>query len=295
VKRVGYTAFNLPQLPTLFRTAIVALSLTLTLNAQSDNFLKTFIDKLSVSAEAKPLYDPAMQDENRKAAALIPSAPADLLALSLPSADTLLAKGTAGQKSVVIGVLYEIARRPDGTALLKPYLREILASLRDPEPGTVYFASLILQCLFPQPTNLVVPYVTAYVNDPQVNEELRAAAIGTLVWYSPNDPSVISAITDFMKEEHSTATRAGAVQTLGLMLPKTQRYSPELVELIVAAAKNDPAIRLQSVEALGRCGWKAYNAANPILSEIAGDEHETAQIRAAAKEAIVGILRSRPY
>jgi len=64
------------------------------------------------------------------------------------------------------------------------------------------------------------------------------------------------------------------------------------VNLIVNTVRNDREIRSESIEALGRCGWKAFAAANPILSEIAADEHESSEIRDAAKAAIDAILHS---
>jgi hypothetical protein len=204
----------------------------------------------------------------------------------------MLTKGTAGQKGVVIFLLFDVARRQDGLALLKPYLREILACLRDPTPGTVAATEYILSWLFPQPVEQVVPYLIDYVNDEQVDEDFRAGGIATLVWYAPNDPAVISAIAGYMKAKHGKTARAGAIQGIGLELANSHRYSPELVKLIVNAVRNDREIRSESIQALGRCGWKAFAAANPILVEIAADEHESSEIRNAAKAAIDEILHS---
>ena len=189
-------------------------------------------------------------------------------------------------------MLFEVARRQDGLVLLKPYLPEILACLRDPLPGMAGIANYILLWLFPQPVETVVPYLINYINDEQVDEELRGAGIGTLVWYAPNDPAAVSAITGFMKAKHGRKARAGTIQGMGLMLADSHRYSAELVQLIINTIMNDPDIRSESIQALGRCGWKAFPAANPVLAEIAGDEHESSDVRDAAKAAIDEILHS---
>ena len=271
---------------------IAFAALAFVLQAQTGNFLKDFVDKLAVSTVTVPLSDRVMQDELFRTTARIPAAPASLLAAALPSAGRILTTGSAGQRGAVITLLFEIARRRDGGALLKPYVPAILARLRDPTPGTAVFATYILFWLFPQPVEQVEPYLIDYVNDEQVDEKLRAGEIGTLVWYAANDPAAVSAITSFMEAKHGKEARAGAIQSIGLMLSDSHRYSPALVELIINAIRNDPETRSESIQALGRCGWKAFAAANPVLLEIAGDEREPSGVRDEAKAAIDEILHS---
>ncbi len=66
-------------------------------------------------------------------------------------------------------------------------------------------------------------------------------------------------------------------KVIGVMLGDSHRCGPELVKLIVDAARNDREIRHESVQA---------------LAEIAAGEHESSEIRDAAKAAIDEILHS---
>jgi hypothetical protein len=279
--------------PNPIRITLAALLCLSTLHAQTENVLKDFVDKLAISTEAVPLSDRVMQDEVfGKVEPWIPTASSNLIAEALPAASRMLTKGTTGQRGAVILLLWGVARRQDRLALLKPYLPEILACLRDPTQGVVTITEYILGSLYPPPVDQVVPYLIDYINDERVDEEFRAGGIATLVWYAPNDPAVISAIAGYMKAKHGKTARAGTIRAIGLELSNSHRYSPELVNLVVNAVRNDREIRSESIEALGRCGWKAFAAANPILSEIASDEHESSEIRNAAKAAIEEILHS---
>lgn len=273
------------------RVLFAILALAPVVYAQTGNPLKDFADKIAVSSVNSPLADPAMQEELSRLDDWIPTAATGVIADALPSVGSLLTKGNAGQRGAAIVLLFGVSRRQEAI-LLKPWLPAILACLRDPTPGTAGFAGYILLNLFPQPVEVVVPYLIDYVRDEQVGEELRASAIGTLVWYAPDDAAVTSAISDFMKAKHSKEARAVALQGMGLMISNSHRYTPELVDLIVSSVKTDPGTRATSIEALGRLGWRAFPAAVRVLTEISGDEHETGEIRDAARMAIESILRS---
>jgi hypothetical protein len=239
----------------------------------------------------RPVSDPAIE-ATMNAASQVSGAPEDILAAWLPSAAGVLQNGGPEQRVVATQLLLEVARRRDGLALLKPWLPLILGCLRDRTPGVAGVTEYILLNLFPQPVETVVPYLIDYVNDEKVNEELRAGGISTLVWYAPNDPAVLSAMGRFMNADHGKEARAGAIRGMGLMLSDGHRYSPGITKIVLDSLAKDSEIRIESIAALGRCGWNSFAAVNPVLVAIAGDETESPEIRAAAGEAIESLLQS---
>ena len=153
-------------------------------------------------------------------------------------------------------------------------------------------ADIVLMNLYPEPVASVVPVLISDVNDKKVNEKIQSLLIGTLTAYAPNDPQVIDSITRFLQEKHSLQARQNALNGIANGLSDRHRYSPELVQLIVQAIERDPDTRFTSVQALGRCGWKAYEIAMSILSKVANDNHERPDIRKMAEGATNSIRGS---
>ena len=104
------------------------LILVFTLQAQGPNYLKDYFDTLLTARHTEP-------DEYFKIADQIEATPAALIAAALPTMKRVLDKGGPERKAVIMP-LFAISRRRDSLVLLKPYLREILACLRDPDTGS---------------------------------------------------------------------------------------------------------------------------------------------------------------
>jgi hypothetical protein len=264
----------------------VALILAFTLEAQTPNYLKDYFDSLLTAGHTEPAFDDYL-----KIADQIEATPAALIAAALPTMKRVLDKGGPERKAVMTP-LFAISRRRDSLVLLKPYLHEILACLRDPETGVARAADIVLMNFYPEPVDSVVPVLISDVNDKKVNEEIQSLLIGTLTAYAPNDPQVIDTITHFMQLKHTLLARENALNGIANGLSDRHRYSPELVQLIIQAIERDSETRLTSVQALGRCGRKAYGVAMPILSKIAHDDHEQPEIRKLAEGAIDSIQHS---
>src|SRR5690242_1366929 len=203
----------------------------------------------------------------------------------------VLDKGGPERKAVMTP-LFAISRRRDSIVLLKSYLPEILACLHDLETGVARAADIVLMNLDPEPVNSVVPALISDVNDKKMNEEIQSLLVGTLAAYAPNDPLVIVSITRFFQEKHGIQARQNALNGIANGLSDRHRYSPELAQLIVQAIERDPDTRFTSVQALGRCGWKAREIAMPVLSKVAHDRHEQPDIRKLAEDAMDNIQRS---
>jgi len=262
------------------------LILACTLQAQGANYLKDYFDTLLTAKHTEPAFD-----EYLKIADQIEATPAALIAEALPTMKRVLDKGGPERKAVMTP-LFAISRRRDSLVLLKPYLHEILACLRDPDTGVARGADIVLMNLYPEPVASVVPVLISDVKDKKVNEEIQSLLIGTLTAYAPNDSQVIDTITRFMQEKHSLQARQNALNGIANSLSDRHRYSPELVQLIVRAIEGDPETRFTSVQALGGCGWKAYDIAMPILSKVAHDNHERPDIRKMAEAAMDNLQRS---
>lgn len=137
-----------------------------------------------------------------------------------------------------------------------------------------------------------MPALISDVKDKRMNEETQSLLIGTLAAYAPSDPLVIDSITRFFQEKHGVQARQNALNGIANGLSDRHRFSPELVQLISQAIERDPDTRFTSVQALGRCGWKAREIAMPILSKLAHDSHERPDIRKLAEAAMDSIQRS---
>jgi hypothetical protein len=221
----------------------------------------------------------------------IPTLPGSQISEALPTLQRVLASNRAAQRAGVALALLSIAWRRDGTPLLANIVPDVVRSLRDADVGVARVAGLILFNFYPRPVQSVLPSVLKYVRDGSANGEMRAALIGLLAEYSPQDPQVIATITEYMRSDHSVPERNAALD--GIANAQTRAgYSPALVSLIIEAVENDPRTRFTSVQALGRCGRNAADVAIPVLSRIAHDERETAEIRRMAEGAIDGIRRS---
>jgi len=263
-----------------------ALILAFALQAQAPNYLKDYFDTLLTAGQTEPAFG-----EYLKIADKIETTPAPLIAAALPTMKRVLEKGGPERKAVMVP-LFAISRRRDSLVLLKPYLREILACLRDPDTGVARAADIVLMNFSPEPVDSVVPVLISDVNGKKVNEEIQSLLIGTLTAYAPNDPQVVDSITRFLQEKHSLQARQNALNGIANGLSDRHRYSPELVQLIVQAIERDPDTRFTSVQALGRCGWKAHEIAMPILSKVAHDNYERPDIREVAEGAMDSIRGS---
>lgn len=266
--------------------AAAALILAFALEAQAPNYLKDYFDTLLNAKHMEPAAG-----EDLKIADRIEATPAALIAASLPTMKRVLEKGGPERRAVMVP-LFAISRRQDSFVLLKPYLPEILACLSDPEIGVARGANIVLMSFYPEPVDSVVPTLISYLNDKKVSEEIQSLLVGTLAAYAPIDPKVIDTITRFMQGKHSLQVRENALNGIANGLSDRHRYSPKLLQLIVQAVERDPETRFTSVQALGRCGWKAYDIAMPVLSKIAHNDHERADIRKLAQGAMDSIQRS---
>jgi HEAT repeat protein len=173
----------------------------------------------------------------------------------------------------------------------------LIAFLDDPNLFVRLTAVQTLIRIGPIALRRAEPVMQRQVSDMVALVRKRDADLGTqvhiiylLMDYAPEDPEILAEIQEFLSRPLAPDPRRNALQNLG----NPRLKDPTLIRLIINSLDDpDSSVRLSAIHALTRIGRHALLPARQGLERVFDDPKQSAQVRAAAKEALQR-LNARP-
>lgn len=213
----------------------------------------------------------------------IPGTGSEEIKKALPAIFAALAYEDELVKHNALTGLYEIARRPDGAALLRDHIGAMAEVLMtSPKSETQGGVVVILGSLTPPPPE-VIPVLLRFLRQTDRNPNAQGGAVFELVQIAPENPEVIVAVQEFLSRPLDSQTRIGALNALGNPHVKDAR----LIALLAASLDDpDEGVRSVAIQALTRIGRPALEQSEPALHRIANDPNQPGEIAEKAKQAL---------
>jgi len=208
----------------------------------------------------------------------------DEITKMLPAVFAALAHQDETVKHYALTALYMIALRPDGAALLRSHIKAIGNILTSPIPETRAGAILVMGTLKPVPPPEVVPIFLAFLK--RTDTEAQAQGSGVifeLLHIAPENPEVIAAVREFLSRPLDNKSRREALVVVG----KPSVKDSQIIAMMISSMDDpDESIKITAVQSLASMGQQALQQAEPALQRLANDSKQTADVRAAAKDAL---------
>jgi len=203
---------------------------------------------------------------------------------ALPAIFAALAHQDEGVKHNACTALFEIARRPDGAALLRNHINDIgQVLLTSPNPDTRAGTLIILGTLQPPPPEVVPIFLNVLKRTDADVQAQGPGIIFELVHIAPESAEVIAALREFLSRSLDNRSKVNVLNALGDPRVKDAR----IIALVINSLDDpDPGIRVASTQALMGMGQSALQQAEPALRRLANDPGQPANVVAEAKTAL---------
>jgi HEAT repeat protein len=252
-------------------------------NAQTASSLQKFFQSLveHYNPSALPKFEELMKVE-QEIAGLHP----EQVTKALPVVFAALAHRDINVKLYAASALFAISLRPDSTALLRDHLVSIGDLLNESDPWLQATASMVTINLRPTPPPAATTLLLNYLKRTDRDQDAQGSAIFTLVRIAPENPEVLSAIQQFLARDLDSRSRIGVLNALGYPSVKDVR----IISMVIAEMEDsDQGIKITAIHSVTRMGKDAVRQAQPTLQRLSDDPKRTAEVRAAAKEALLQI------
>jgi HEAT repeat protein len=181
--------------------------------------------------------------------------------------------------------LYAIAQRPDSAALLRSHVDVIGHNiLTSPNPDTRGGEIIILGSLKPTPPPEVVPIFLNFLKRTDLQAQ-GAGAIFELVHIAPENPEVVAAVMEFLSRP--TLDSKGKIDTFNALGTHRVKDAKIISMMITSLDDSDEGVRFTAAQALAGIGQSALQQAEPALQRLANDPGQPANVRDAAKQALL--------
>jgi hypothetical protein len=202
----------------------------------------------------------------------------------LPAVFAALAHQDETVKHYALTALYMIALRPDGAALLRSHIKAIGNILTSPIPETRAGAILVIGTLKPVPPPEVVPIFLAFLKRTDTEAQAQGSSvIFELLHIAPENPEVIAAVREFLSRPLDNKSRREALVAVG----KPSVKDSQIIAMMISSTDDpDQSVKITAVQSLASMGQQALQQAEPALQRLANDSKQTADVRAAAKDAL---------
>lgn len=239
--------------------------------------LEAFYRSLVAEGHSAPL------EVQMKVAKEIPGASPEEIRKALPAIFAALAYQDEGVRHNAMTGLFEVARRPDGAALLKDRISLIgNVLLTSPISETQAGAVVILGSLNPAPPE-VIPILLKFLQENDKDLNAQGSAIFELVSIAPENSEVIAAVQVFLSRPLDSQTRIGVLNALGNPNVKDER----LIALLIASLDDtEEGVQSTAIQALTRIGRQALEQAEPGLRRLARESNQPTDIVELAKQAL---------
>jgi hypothetical protein len=176
-----------------------------------------------------------------------------------------------------------IARRPDGTTLLAPYIQEIGGLLKRSDTRLHASAIFALTLMFP-PAPEATGMLTRFISANPDAEATPAAAQAAL--QMSRTPETMAAVRKYFASRSSNVNRrVASLQALAL----ARSTDPELIGFVVTdLSYPDDHVILAAIHAVTAIGDAAMTKARSRLLQLATDAGQSEAIRKRAEEALTG-------
>jgi HEAT repeat protein len=192
-------------------------------------------------------------------------------------------------KGYAASAFYGIALRPDSAALLRSHVDTIGRYLTTPtvtRPETRATSIVILGSLNPTPPPEVVPIFLNFLK--RTDAEAQAQGAGVIFYLAhiaPENPEVLAAIQEFLSRPTlNSKDKIDTFHALGTHGVKDARI---ISMMITSLDDPDEWVRFTAAQALTGIGPSALQQAEPALQRLANDAKQPANVRDAAKQALL--------
>jgi hypothetical protein len=209
---------------------------------------------------------------------------------ALPAIFAALANQDEGVKHNACTALFEIARRPDGAALLRTRINDVgQLLLTSTNPDTRSGTLIILGTLQPPPPEVVPIFLTVLKRTDADIQAQGPGIIFELVHIAPENPEVIAAVREFLSRPLDTKGKIDVLNALGD--PRVEDAG--VIAMVISSLDDpDPGIRVASIQTLAGMGQSALRQAEPALQRLANDPGQPSNVVADAKAALQKLHRN---
>ncbi len=178
----------------------------------SSNPIRAFFEELPASRQSGM----PSNDELLRVTDLIPNAHVDAVKEALPAIFRAFGDKDDDVKKYAGLVLFAIARRSDGAALLHDHLPAIVSALYSSTDLGVQIGTLgIIQAFNPRPPKDAAPMLLQYLRSGRAPEYVKSSLVGVLVWLAPAAPEVVEAVSAVMTQKLKPQFRIDILNALG--------------------------------------------------------------------------------
>jgi hypothetical protein len=189
-------------------------------------------------------------------------------------------------KIYAASALFAVSLRPDSALLLRKYVTAIGALLNESDPRLQATPTLIFLNMKPKPLAESVPHLVSFLRRADRDQDAQGSAVFALVRIAPENPEVLSAIQQFLARDLDSKSRIGVLNALGYPSVKDVR----IISMVIAEMDDsDQGISITAIQSITRIGKDAVRQAQPTLQRLSEDPKQTAEVRAAAKGALLQV------
>ncbi|MGH9500087.1 MAG: hypothetical protein ACRD3L_13180 [Terriglobales bacterium] len=209
------------------------------------------------------------------------------VASALPS---VLARAFAHRDDTVrkyaAGAIFSIGQRPDGPALLRPHAEAIDDGLKASDAHLQGATVQLLAIFQPDLPEGVVSSLAAFVRRTDRDLSAQIDAITLMLRTEPNNPDVISAFQSFTSRPLDSQSKTALMSGIS----NSHADSTTATDVLVSGLEDrEQSVRFQAAQALARMPKKAILRAQPALQRVIDDAEEAAEVKAAARQALLAI------
>ena len=191
-------------------------------------------------------------------------------------------------KSDALLALFAVAQRADSAALLKNHVDVIgrdLLNATTTKPETRAGEIVILGMLKPSPPPEVVPIFLTFLKRTDADAQAQGSGvIFELVRIAPENPEVISALRDFLSRPLDSKSKRETLVAVG----NSRMKDGQIIAMIITSLDDpDESVRITAIQVLPGVGQPALQQAEPALQRLANDPKQSANVRDAAKQALL--------
>jgi hypothetical protein len=245
--------------------------------------LEAFFERVLQNPSALPKFEELLEMSDG-----IATMRPDAISHSLPTILTALSHQDKEVKAYACSALFAIAGRSDGAKLLRSHINAIGQDLltnpfQNIQAGEIGILGRIRP---PLPEGVVL--LLSFLKQTDRFPNAQGGAIFELLHMAPEKPEVVTAIQEFLSRPLDSTTRIGILNALGNPVVK----DPQIIAFVLAALDDpDPGVRSTAIQAAMRIGKPALQAGETILTRLAADSTQSAEIQNYAKQALAQLHR----
>jgi hypothetical protein len=240
--------------------------------------LSVYFKQRLTSDAGPPSYDALL-----KVIDTIPALDKQTIQNALPVLSTALVSTKENLAIEAAFALHEIARRPDGGALLRTKVPEIAGLLSRQDERFGGAAVEILKFLTPSDADLTIPAMIKFLNGPDKPTLVKAETVSALLRLRGNDPQTKAAVEQFVMVTMDPEVHARTLQVIGLNHVRSAGINNFFIQSLGDADSN---VKIAAISIARQLGPDSWTQASPIITKLATSPTETIKVKSVAERAI---------